>query len=87
LSFIRNEAFNANDFLSNKTPSLAASLGRESNGKLKRKPFDITTMVYRGWSIYFFKFGEGGDWGGRLRGPSSSSSEEQRRDTRYPTLT
>ncbi|HXD29965.1 MAG TPA: hypothetical protein VN643_02535 [Pyrinomonadaceae bacterium] len=43
--FIRNEAFNANDFLSNKTPSLAASLGRESNGKLKKKPFPYMSLI------------------------------------------
>jgi hypothetical protein len=86
--FIRNEAFNANDFLSNRTPSLAASLGRESNGKLKRKPFRYNNYGFTvGGPIYMFKFGEGGDWYGRLPRTFFFFSEEQRRDTRYPTLT
>ncbi|HXD30681.1 MAG TPA: carboxypeptidase regulatory-like domain-containing protein [Pyrinomonadaceae bacterium] len=86
--FIRNEAFNANDFLSNRTPSLAASLGRDSNGKLRRKPFRYNNYGFTvGGPIYFFKFGEGGDWGGRIPRTFFFFSEEQRRDTRYPTLT
>src|SRR4030095_6219394 len=55
--FIRNEAFNANNFLLN---SLATpQFGRDSNGKAKRQPFRYNNY---GWTIggpvYFLRFGE-----------------------------
>ena len=37
--FVRNEKLNANDFQTNRTPSLATVLGTDSNGKIKRRPF------------------------------------------------
>jgi len=85
--FIRNEAFNANDFLTNSTPTLANSLGRDDNGKIKRRPFRYNNYGFTvGGPVYFFKFGEGGDWFGKLNRTFFFFSEEQRRDTRYPTL-
>ncbi|HYV12463.1 MAG TPA: carboxypeptidase regulatory-like domain-containing protein [Pyrinomonadaceae bacterium] len=86
--FIRNEAFNANDFASNRTPSLAASFGRDDNGKIKRKPFRYNNYGFTvGGPVYVPKFGEGsGGIGMRLQRTFFFFSEEQRRDTRYPTL-
>jgi hypothetical protein len=87
--FIRNEAFNANDFLSNRTPSLATTLGRDSNGKLKRKPFRYNDYGFViGGPVWIPNFGEGsGKMVSRLAKTFFFFSEEQRRDTRYPTLT
>lgn len=85
--FVRNEAFNANDFQSNRTPSLAGQFGRDSNGKLKRKPFRYNNYGFTvGGPVYSLKFGEGGSWGGKLARTFFFFSEEQRRDTRYPLL-
>src|SRR5438552_7013220 len=85
--FVRNERFNANDFLSNKTPSLAASFGRESNGKLKRKPFRYNNYGFTiGGPIYMFRFGEGGPMARKLEKTFFFFSEERRSDIRYPTL-
>jgi len=85
--FIRNEAFNANDFQSNRTPSLAASFGRDDNGKIKRKPFRYNNYGFTvGGPIYVPHFGEGGPVTHKLARTFFFFSEEQRRDTRYPTL-
>jgi hypothetical protein len=86
--FIRNEAFNANDFLSNKTPALAKSLGRDSNGKLRRKPFRYNNYGFTiGGPLYVPNFGQGtGGLVNKLERTFFFFSEEQRRDTRYPTL-
>lgn len=86
--FIRNEAFNANDFQSNRTPSLAASFGRDDNGKIRRKPFRYNNYGFTvGGPVYVPKFGEGsGGIGKKLQRTFFFFSEEQRRDTRYPTL-
>src|SRR5689334_3075536 len=85
--FIRNEAFNANDFQSNRTPSLAAAFGRYDNGKIKRKPFRYNNYGFTiGGPIYVPHFGEGGPITHRLARTFFFFSEEQRRDTRYPTL-
>jgi len=85
--FIRNEAFNANDFQSNRTPSLAAAFGRDDNGKIKRKPFRYNNYGFTiGGPIYVPHFGEGGPITHRLARTFFFFSEEQRRDTRYPTL-
>src|ERR1041385_2778967 len=86
--FIRNEAFNANDFQSNRTPSLAASFGRDDNGKIRRKPFRYNNYGFTvGGPVYFPNFGEGsGGIASRLKRTFFFFSEEQRRDTRYPTL-
>jgi hypothetical protein len=86
--FIRNEAFNANDFQTNRTPSLRASLGVDDNGKIKRRPFRYNNYGFTvGGPVYMFNFGEGS--GGAVRKLSKTFfffSEEQRRDTRYPTI-
>jgi hypothetical protein len=85
--FIRNEAFNANDFASNRTPGLAAVFGRDDNGKLRRKPFRYNNYGFTvGGPVYMLHFGEGGKVGGRVPRTFFFFSEEQRRDTRYPTL-
>jgi len=87
--FIRNEAFNANDPLTNSTPALAATLGRDSNGKIKRRPFRYNNY---GWTIggpvFFLKFGEreDGDWFGRWSKTFFFFSQEWRDDKRFPTL-
>jgi hypothetical protein len=86
--FIRNEAFNANDFQSNRTPTLAALFGRDSNGKIRRKPFRYNNYGFTvGGPVYFLNFGEGnGGIAKKLARTFFFFSEEQRRDTRYPTL-
>src|SRR5687767_3029855 len=85
--FIRNEAFNANDFQSNRTPALAAAFGRDSNGKIRRKPFRYNNYGFTiGGPVYFPNFGEGGPMVRKLEKTFFFFSEEQRRDTRYPTL-
>ena len=58
--FVRNERFNANDFLSNQT----APVGRTPEGKAKRRPFRYNNYgVTIGGPVYFLNFGEGS--GGR----------------------
>lgn len=86
--FIRNEAFNANDFQTNRTPALAAALGRDDNGKIRRRPFRYNNYGFTvGGPVYVLKFGEGNDGiAKRLARTFFFFSEEQRRDTRYPTL-
>src|SRR5678816_1923596 len=86
--FIRNEAFNANDFQTNRTPALASAFGRDSNGKIRRKPFRYNNYGFVvGGPVYFFNFGEGdGPIARRIARTFFFFSEEQRRDTRYPTL-
>jgi len=86
--FVRNERFNANDFQSNRTPSLAASFGRDSNGKVKRKPFRYNNYGFTvGGPVYFFNFGEGGGaMVKKLEKTFFFFSEERRSDIRYPTL-
>lgn len=84
--FVRNEAFNANDFFTN----INRAAGVDENGKAKRRPFRYNNF---GWTIggpvYFFNFGE--------RDPSEDYivkqdktffffSQEWRKDLRYPTL-
>jgi Carboxypeptidase regulatory-like domain len=86
--FIRNEAFNANDFQSNRTPSLAAAFGRDSNGKIRRKPFRYNNYgLTVGGPVYVPNFGEGnGGIAKKLARTFFFFSEEARRDSRYPTL-
>jgi hypothetical protein len=86
--FIRNEAFNANDFQSNRTPSLAAAFGRDDNGKIRRKPFRYNNYGFTvGGPVYVPHFGEGNNgMAMKLARTFFFFSEEQRRDTRYPTL-
>jgi len=86
--FIRNEAFNANDFQTNRTPALASAFGRDDNGKIRRKPFRYNNYGFTvGGPVYVPNFGEGiGGIAKRLERTFFFFSEEQRRDTRYPTL-
>jgi hypothetical protein len=83
--FIRNEALNANDFLSNQT----APVGRTPEGKAKRRPFRYNNYgVTIGGPVYLFNFGEGpGGMFRKLKRTFFFFSEEQRRDLRYPALT
>lgn len=88
--FIRNEAFNANDFITNQTPSLAATLGRDDNGKIRRRPFRYNNYGFTiGGPVYFFNFGEGPPDEGIFKRYNKTFfffSEEQRKDVRFPTL-
>lgn len=87
--FIRNEAFNANDFNTNRTASLRTTLGVEDNGKVKRRPFRYNNFgLTIGGPVYIPNFGEG-TTGGMFRKSKRTFfffSEEQRRDKRYPSL-
>jgi hypothetical protein len=86
--FVRNEAFNANDFQTNRTPSLRTSLGVDDNGKIKRRPFRYNNYGFTvGGPVLLPNFGEGSN--GLTRKLAKTFfffSEEQRRDTRYPTI-
>ncbi|HSE20200.1 MAG TPA: carboxypeptidase regulatory-like domain-containing protein [Pyrinomonadaceae bacterium] len=86
--FIRNEAFNANDFLTNRTASLRSTLGVDDNGKIKRRPFRYNNYGFTiGGPVYVPHFGEGNDgMFKKLDRTFFFFSEEQRRDTRYPTI-
>ncbi len=85
--FVRNERFNANDFASNRTPALALQFGRDSNGKVKRKPFRYNNYGFTvGGPIYMFRFGEGGAMAKKLARTFFFFSEERRSDIRYPLL-
>lgn len=87
--FIRNEAFNANDFITNRTAALRTTLGvDQATGKVKRRPFRYNNYGFTvGGPVYLFNFGEGdGGVGHKLKRTFFFFSEEQRRDTRYPTL-
>jgi hypothetical protein len=83
--FVRNEVFNANNFLSNSVTT--APFGRDDNGKAKRAPFHYNNF---GWTIggpvYFLKFGErdpDDSYFGRWDRTFFFFSEEFRRDSRY----
>ena len=83
--FVRNDKFNANDFISNRSTN--PPFGRESNGKAKRAPFRYNNYgLTIGGPIYAPHFGEGGPVVNRLAGAYFFFSEEQRKDRRYPTL-
>jgi hypothetical protein len=86
--FIRNEAFNANDFLTNRTASLRSTLGVDDNGKIKRRPFRYNNYGFTiGGPVFVPNFGEGTDgMFKKLNRTFFFFSEEQRRDTRYPTV-
>src|SRR6185369_9667156 len=86
--FIRNEAFNANDFLTNRTASLRSTLGVDDNGKIRRRPFRYNNYGFTiGGPVYVPHFGEGNDgMFKKLERTFFFFSEEQRRDTRYPTI-
>ncbi|HUR99882.1 MAG TPA: carboxypeptidase regulatory-like domain-containing protein [Pyrinomonadaceae bacterium] len=83
--FVRNEVFNANNFLSNAVTT--APFGRESNGKAKRAPFHYNNFGWTlGGPIYFLKFGErdpDDSYFGRWSRTFFFFSEEFRRDSRF----
>ena len=87
--FIRNEAFNANDFNTNRNPSLASTLGTDpSNGKIKRRPFRYNNYGFTiGGPVYFLKFGEGsGRMGGKVPKTFFFFSQEFRNERTFPLL-
>ena len=84
--FVRNEAFNANDFFTNQN----RAAGVDENGKAKRKPFRYNNF---GWTIggpvYFLNFGErdpGDPYFAKTGKTFFFFSQEWRKDLRYPTL-
>ncbi len=80
--FIRNEAFNANNFLVNATAT--PPFGRDSNGKAKRPPFRYNNYGFTiGGPVYLPRFGEGG--ASLLRGHRTFFfvSNENRKDRRF----
>jgi hypothetical protein len=89
--FIRNEALNANDWLTNRNPALAASLGRDDNGKIKRRPFRYNNYGWTfGGPVFFLRFGEKDSSESmfeRLDRTFFFFSQEFRKDKRFPTLT
>lgn len=88
--FIRNEAFNANDYITNSTPALAATLGRDDNGKIKRRPFRYNNYGWTlGGPVYFLNFGEMNPdepYFKRYQRTFFFFSQEFRKDKRFPTL-
>ena len=84
--FIRNEAFNANNFLINS--SNTPPFGRDSNGKAKRPPFHYNNY---GWTIggpvYFLRFGENKPGGKGMIDKVDRTffffAQEFRRDSRF----
>jgi hypothetical protein len=85
--FVRNERFNANDFLTNSRPQLAAQLGRDDNGKIKRRPFRYNNYGWTlGGPIYFLGFGEGGPTFKRYERTFFFFAQEFRKDRRSTTL-
>lgn len=89
--FIRNEAFNANDWLTNQNSALANTLGRDDNGKIKRRPFRYNNYGWTfGGPVFFMRFGErdpGDSLFERLDRTFFFFSQEFRKDKRFPTLT
>lgn len=82
--FVRNEKFNANDFITNRS----ASAGRDSDGTALRKPFRYNDFGWTlGGPVFFLRFGDGpGKWYKRYDKTFFFFSQEFRRDLRYPTL-
>lgn len=84
--FIRNDAFNANDFYSNQI----SPVGRDAEGKAKRRPFRYNNYGWTfGGPVYLLNFGEGnsGDAVRKLEKTFFFFSQEFRKDSRFPTLT
>jgi Carboxypeptidase regulatory-like domain len=82
--FIRNEAFNANNFLTNASNN--PQFGRDENGKAKRVPFRYNNYGWTlGGPVYFLRFGEGEPGGsfGKLDRTFFFVSQEFRRDRRF----
>jgi hypothetical protein len=83
--FVRNEIFNANNFLANAVTT--APFGRGDNGKAKRAPFHYNNFGWTlGGPVYFLKFGErdkDDSYFGRWDRTFFFFSEEFRRDSRF----
>ena len=83
--FVRNEIFNANNFLANSVTT--PPFGREENGKAKRAPFHYNNFGWTlGGPIYFLKFGErdpDDSYFGRWDRTFFFFSQEFRRDSRF----
>lgn len=81
--FIRNDAFNANNFLTN--ASTNPQFGRNEDGKAKRAPVRYNNFGWTlGGPVYFFNFGEND--GGMFRRWDKTFfffSQEFRRDNRF----
>jgi hypothetical protein len=83
--FLRNDALNANDFLTNSLTN--PPFGRDANGKAKRAPFRYNNFGGTvGGPVYLPHFGEGGKMYVKPARTYFFFSEEQRRDRRYPIL-
>ncbi len=83
--FVRNEKFNANDFLTNQNTALP----RGDNGKVLRRPFRYNNYGFTvGGPVFGPNFGEGNEGGffRRYKKTFFFFSEEQRKDIRFPTL-
>jgi hypothetical protein len=84
--FIRNEAFNANSFLTNASPN--PQFGRDENGKARRVPFRYNNFGWTlGGPVYFLRFGEGHKGGKGMIDKVDRTfffiSQEFRRDRRF----
>ena len=80
--FVRNEVFNANNFLINANPT--PQFGRDSNGKAKRNPFRYNDYGFTiGGPIYFLGFGEGVPAFKKYDKTFFFFSEEVRKDRRF----
>ena len=81
--FVRNEVFNANNYLSNSLTT--PQFGRNDQGKAKRAPFRYNNYGFTiGGPVYFFNFGEND--GGFFRRYDKTFfffSEELRKDNRF----
>lgn len=91
--FVRNEVFNANDWLTNSrsaNATLIRQLGVDDNGKIKRRPFRYNNYGYTiGGPVYFLTFGDqepGSDYFRRLDRTFFFFAQEFRKDRRSVTL-
>jgi len=83
--FVRNDAFNANNFLINSTTT--PPFGREDNGKARRPPFNYNNYGWTlGGPVFFFNFGERDPNEGMFRRFNKTFffySQEFRKDSRF----
>lgn len=98
--FIRNEALNANDYITNSNPALAATLGRvgattaaelaDPSRKIKRRAFRYNNYGWTfGGPVYFLRFGEadpGESYFKRYERTFFFFSQEYRKDKRAPVF-
>jgi hypothetical protein len=82
--FIRNEAFNANNFLTNASNN--PQFGRDENGKARRVPFRYNNFGWTlGGPVFYLRFGEGdsGDMFQKVPRTFFFIAQEFRRDRRF----